>query len=332
MSAKIRKSLIILGIVLLVLILAIVAIAVIPKLGKTEDEGFSSLFTITDPVAVSFGGEEVVDYVLVDGVWCYAENESWPIKQNGVTRIVDRLSEIVPSRTIEIADSLSSYGLEPAFYTLTVKDAEGKSETVYFGTAAGNNGVYAMTGAKDTLYILPTENNIVSFVSSTLFNMLDPQLPASMGENAISEMTVSYGGKSATFTRDADADSWSYLMEDGTYVVEEEHSAIGSDGESHTVRKYLNDVGEAITNVKSKGVMGYECTDAELNDMGFDDPLVLDVTKTDGTHMVYYIGDVFSDANGKEYCYFTFEGSNAVFCMLGESKAPFIELVDVLGR
>ncbi|MBQ8830271.1 MAG: DUF4340 domain-containing protein [Oscillospiraceae bacterium] len=332
MSAKIKKSLIILVIVLAVLILAAVAIAVIPKLSADEGDELTSLFTITDPVSVAFGGSEVEEYVLTDGTWCYAENTSWPIKQNGVTRIVERLSEIIPSRSLEVSDSLAAYGIEPAQYTLTVTDANGKSETVYIGNTAGESGVYAMTGDKDVLYILPTDSNIVSYVASTIYNMLDPELPASMGENAISEMTVSYGGKSATFTRDADNDSWSYLMEDGTYVVEEEYSAIGSDGKSHTVRKYLNDVGEVIPDVKSKGVKGYECSDAELSDMGFDDPVVLEISKTDGTFIVYRIGGSFTDDYGTEYSCFTVDGNPAVFYMPAASVAPFIELVNVLGR
>ena len=174
MSAKIKKSLIILAIVLLVLILAAVAIAVIPKLNAKEEETLSSLFTVTDPVSVAFGGSEVEEYVLENGTWCYAENTSWPIKQNGITRIVERLPQIVPTRTLEVSDSLEAYGIEPAQYTLTVADASGKSETVYFGTAAGDSGVYAMTGAKDVLYIIPTDSNIVSFVASTIYNMLDP--------------------------------------------------------------------------------------------------------------------------------------------------------------
>ena len=332
MSAKIKKSLIILAIVLVVLILAAVAIAVIPKLNAPVTEDFSTLVTITDPVSVSFGGETVTEYVLVGDTWCYAGNTQWPIKQNGVIRIIERLPQLIPSRTLEINDSLSSYGLDPAYYTLTVADAEGKSETVYFGTAAGDQGVYAMTGEKDTLYILPADSNIVSFVASSLYNMLDPDVPPSMGENAISEMTVSFGGKSASFTRNADEDSWSYLMEDGTYVVEEDFSAVGSDGESHTVRKYLNDVGDVIPSVKSKGVMGYECTDAELSEKGFDNPLVLYVNKTDGTTFTYYIGANFTDAVGTEFTYFMVEGSPAVFYMAGTAVAPFIELVNVLGR
>ena len=332
MSAKIKKSLIILVTVLLVLILAAVAITVIPKLKDKDDANLPSLVSITDPVSVTFGGSEVTEYVLVDSTWCYAENTSWPIKQNGVTRIVERLPQLIPSRTLEVSDTLAAYGIEPAQYTLSVTDANGKTETVYFGKSAGDGSVYAMTGSKDVLYILPTDNNIISFVASTIYNMLDPELPSSMGENAISEMTVSYGSKSASFTRDVDEDSWSYLMEDGTYVVEEEYSAIGSDGESHTVRKYLNDVGAAIPNVKSKGVKGYECTEAELSKMGFDSPVTLEVLKTDGTNVVYYMGSTFTDANGTEYCYLMVEGNPAVFCMPAGSVTPFIELVNVLGR
>jgi len=332
MSAKIKKSLKILAAVLLVLILAAVAIAVIPKLGADDAEPLSSLFTVTDPVSVSFGGSEIEEYVLDGGVWHHSENPAWPIKQNGVTRIVERLSQIVPTRTLEVSDNLEAYGIEPAQYTLTVTDASGKTETVYFGKSAGDSGVYAMTGAKDVLYIVPTDTNIVSYLASTLYNMLDPELPPSMGENAISEMTVSYGGKSATFTRDSDEDSWSYLMEDGTYVLEEDYSAVGSDGESHTVRKYLNDVGAVIPDIKSKGVKGYECTDAELSEMGFDDPIVLEISKADGTSMVYRIGGSFTDDYGSEFYCFTVDGSPAVFYMLASPVAPLIELVNVLGR
>lgn len=331
MSAKIRRSLIILVIVLVLLLAAAAAAFIIPKLGKDTAKD-TPLLTVEAPVKVAFGaGENVNEFILDGEVWRYADNTSYPIKQTGITRIINTVPKVTAVRTIDANDSLSAFGLEPVEYTLTLTGADGKTETLYIGSSVGENECYAKLAGSDTIYTIAGNTNIVSFVASTLYAMLDPELPPSMGENAISEMTVEYGGKSASFKHDEE-DGWRYLTENGEYVAEEDYSAVGSDGESHTARKYLNDVGDAIPDFKSKSCRGYDPTEAELSEMGFDKPLTVKVTKTDGTYMVYHVGETLTDTSGKEYNYFIVEGNPALFCMESATVLPFIELVNVLGR
>ena len=329
MSAKIRKALIILAIIL-VLIIAAAAVLLIPKAAGGDTASGASVITVTDPVKVSFGSPEPAEYVLEGDVWHYSGDTTYPIKQNGVSRIIKALPKLVPVRTIEASDALSAYGLDPADFTLVLTDAEGNTQTVYFGSAAGDLGSYIKLEGDDNIYIIATDSNIVSFVATSLYDMIDAELPASMGESAISEMTVTYGGKSVSVKfKD---DSWYYLTESGEYVAEEDFSAVGSDGESHTVRKYMNDVGDAIPELKSRDCRGYNPTPEYLSEIGFDDPIIVTVLKTDGTSLTYRIGGTLTDTSGTEYNYFTVDGNPALFCMYASAIPPFTELVNVLGR
>lgn len=330
MSAKIKRSLIILLIVLVIIIAAAAAAILIPKAKNDDAAASGSIITVTNPVKVSFGSNEPVEYILEGDLWYYSEDTTYPIKQNGITRIINALPKLIPTRTIEASDELSAYGLSPADYTVILTDAEGNTQTLYLGSAAGDSGSYAMVDGDSTIYIIPQNTNIVSFAASTLYSMIDADLPPSMGESAVLEMTVSYGGKSVSVKQKDE--SWYYLTESGEYVVEEDFSAVGSDGESHTVRKYMNDVGNAISDFKSRSCRGYNCTPEQLSEYGFDNPLIVTVLKTDGTTLTYRVGGTLTDSAGTEYNYFTVDGNPALLCMDSSAIPPFIELVNVLGR
>lgn len=329
MSAKIKKSLIILLSILIVLLAAIAAAIIIHMLKSNNAETSSPIFTVTDPVQISFGpsGSES-EYILDGDVWCSSDRTDIPIKQTDITRILNLLPELSSDRTIEAIDSLSSYGLDPAKYSLTLTAPDGTVQTLMIGSSAGDAGTYAKLSESESIIILPIDTNLVSFVSSTFMDMIDADAPSSMGESAISEMTVSLNGKSASFKQDDDG--WYFLNEAGEYIPEENFSAVGSDGESHTVRKYLNDVGDAVSSFKSQGCMGYNCTNTELAAMGLDSPFTVSIIKTDETEVTYYIGNSFTHTDGSVYYYFTTKDNPAVFRMTESAAAPFIELATVL--
>lgn len=331
MSAKIRKTLIVLLIVMVLLIGALAALLIIPKLGSKESEE-GPVLTVTDPVKVAFGPDvRISEYVIEDGTWYYADDPTWPIKQNGVTRILDTLPKVIPAKRMAAADDLSAYGLDEPGMTLTLTGADGTLQSLYIGNAASDKGNYAKTSMSDDILVLSTDTNIVSFLASSINDMMDTDPPSSFNEVTVFGLTVSGGGKTAAFVQQQE-DEWRYMGPDGKYVAEEDYSAVGSDGESHTVRKYLNDVGDVISSFKSNGNVDYGCTEEELASYGLDDPITVTVQKTDDTVIVYLIGSRFTDSNGSDYYYFTTEGSPAVFRMSADTVTPFIELLTVLGN
>lgn len=331
MSAKIQKTLIVLLIVMVLLIGTLAAILIIPKL-SSKDKAESPVLTVTDPVKVAFGPDvRVSEYVIEDGTWYYADEPSWPIKQNGVTRILDTLPKVVPAKRMAAADDLSAYGLDEPSMTLTLTGADGTEQTLYIGSTAADKGNYAKTSMSDDILIISTDTNIVSFMASSISDMMDTDAPSSFNEATVFALTVSGGGKTAAFVQQQEGE-WRYMGPDGKYIAEEDYSAVGSDGESHTVRKYLNDVGEVISSFKSNGNIDYGCTEAELAAYGLDDPITVTVQKTDDTEIIYLIGSRFTHSNGSDYYYFTTEGNPAVFRMIADTVTPFIELLTVLGN
>lgn len=332
MSAKIKRSLIIL-IGILILLVAIISAVIISSALKSNSEKISSpAFTVTDPVRISFGpnGNES-EYISDNGIWYSSERADIPIKQTCITQILNLLPELYAKRTIEPVDALSSYGLDPAAYILTLTDSDGTAQTLMIGSSAGDAGTYAKYSESSVIIILPSNTKLVSLVASTLTDMIDADAPSSMGESAITEMTVSLNGKSASFKQEDDG--WYFLDESGEYIPEENFSAIGSDGESHTVRKYLNDVGDSVSSFKSNGCMGYNCTNDELSEMGLDNnTFTVSIIKTDETEVTYYIGNSFTHTDGSTYYYFTTKDNPAVFRMSEAAVAPFLDLAKVLGK
>ena len=330
MTAKSRKAIIILSAVLVLLIAVGILTVMLPRLSKGGDEN-TMLYGIASPTALSWSGSgtDACSFTLDGGVWYYTENRDYPIKQSSVTQIVSSLSNLTPTRTFSPAEALSSYGLDPAEHTLTARDEGGNEFTIYIGSLAGEKLCYAMTGNSDDISVIPYD--LQNLLPDSVYEMIDGETISAPSASDITALIITLGGISASFTQDDS--SWYYLTESGEYIPEEEFSAVGSDGEAHTVRKYLNDIESALSSLRSSGCCGYLCTDEEFDAMGLmDGALTAEFTMSDGSVKAYIIGSEFSDDTGGIYYYFTAPGLSGVYKMSSAAAAALFEAVSALGR
>lgn len=322
---------IILSVVLVLLIALCILLVMLPRLYKNDTDA-GHIETITNPVKISFnggGGQDIYEFVLKDGTWSYTGNTAYPIAQTYLVRIINALSQLQAQRIIAISDSMASYGLDPAKYILTVQDENGKTLSMKIGTSAGEDSCYALVEGVDGICIIPA--SLSGHLTRNIFEMIDSESISSMSEEDITDITISAEGTSAVF-RQEDG-TWYYLSESGEYVVEEDYSAVGSDGESHTVRKYLNDISDALPSIKSSGCCGYFSTADELSRMGLTSPaLTAKFTMSNGTVNTYLIGESFSDEEENTYHYFTMPGLDGVYKMELSGAAPLFEALKALGR
>lgn len=330
MTAKSRKAIIILSAVLAVLIAAGILTVTLPRLSKGGDEN-APLCGISSPTGLSWSGSgtDECSFTLDGGVWYYTENRDYPIKQSSFTQIVSSLSDLTPTRTFTPTEALSSYGLDPAEHTLTARDKSGNEFTLYIGSLAGAKLCYAMTGNSDDIYVIPYD--LQDLLADSVYEMIDGETFSAPSASDITALKITQGDISASFTKDDGG--WYYLTESGEYVPEEEFSAVGSDGEEHTARKYLNDIEAALSSLRSSGCCGYLCTDEELDSMGLGtSALTAEFTMSDGSVKAYIIGGEFSDDTGGMYYYFTAPGLSGVYKMTSAAASPLFEAVSALGR
>jgi hypothetical protein len=333
MTAKSRKAVIILSAVLVLIIAAGILAAVLPGLLKSG--GDESFFSISSPVRISWSGSgfDQCGFILEDGVWYYSENKDYPIKQSDLAEIASLLTELEPSRSFDPSDELSSYGLDADTYTLTAEDENGSEFILHIGALAGDGACYAMTGSSDKIYVISSD--IEGSLEGGLYEKVESETISAPTLSDVAVLTITMDGITASFTHeidDEDMDVWYYLAESGEYVAEENFSAVGSDGEEHTVRKYLNDIEDIVSSLRSSGCCGYLCTDAELENMGLGSTaLKAEFTMSDGTVKTYIIGSEFSD-DTDIYSYFTMDGLSGVYKMSSSASSPLFEAVTALGR
>lgn len=328
MTAKSRKAVIILSAVLVVLIAIGISTVMLPRLSGSEES--AQLYDISSPTELSWSvsGMDTCSFAIDGGVWYYTENRDFPIKQSALTQIVSFLSSLTPTRTFAPSDELSSYGLDPAEYTLTARDESGKEFTLYLGSLAGEKLCYAMTDKSSDIYVIPYD--LQDLLSDSIYEMIESETISAPQLSDVTALKITQGDVSASFTHDDSG--WSCLTNDGEYIPEEELSAVGSDGEVHTARKYLNDIEAVLSSLRSSGCCGYLCTVAELDAMGLgDSALTAEFSMSDGSVKAYIIGSEFSDDTGSMYYYFTAPGLDGIYIMPSEAAAALLEAVSALG-
>jgi len=311
MTKKIVRGLIILCAIVLVLALALTAVILIPKLTNKDDSGVeTSLCSLGDITGLNYTcGDTVYHFVLTDGTWSCTEYPDYPISQNRLSRICSALGAVTATNTFEAQSSLSDYGLEPAACSVTAVNAEGDSFTLQTGSSCGDSSVYALTNTVDGVCVVGSTIN--TYLSYQLMEMVDAGSTPSVTEAEQVSLALEQNGKAVRLSQKDG--SWYLEQPDGSSLQEENVSAVGPDGESHTLRKYLNDISNQLSDMKTSKLCSYGCTEEELAAYGLDNPLVITFTAQDGTETIYQLGNSISDSDGTTMWTLTIPDSGGVF-------------------
>lgn len=177
----------------------------------------AQLDSVTE-LSVTPSGGETLTFVAQDGVWSWAGDSDFPVKQSAITAVTDLLTALEAEQTIENPDALADYGLEEPSYVLSGLNGE-----VSFRLSIGNKS------AGGTYYVSVEGDPAVYTVAGGLalavdFSLLDvcqtESLPAM---NASTVQSVTIGGSTLEkVTDEEEASAW-YLdgaeVDSGDYMT-----------------------------------------------------------------------------------------------------------------
>lgn len=139
---------------LLSLAVLIVAAVVVSRLnfnsdGEPEADTSSVMFSVSTDAVTGLAWtyeDETLSFSRNDGVWRYDDDAVFPVDAEPLENMLDTLSEIVSSKTLEKVEDLSQYGLAEPVCTVTVT-ADGASRQILLGNETSMGGsIYASVG------------------------------------------------------------------------------------------------------------------------------------------------------------------------------------------
>lgn len=174
-----KKLTLLLAVLVLLLAVTCAVLKFAPEDTDTEqEEPGVSVFTL-DPEAVTeltwtWEGETLT-FVRTDGVWSYAEDGAFPLKESCLTSMLAALSDVVASKTIEEPEELSQYGLEEPACTVTVT-ADTTAELL-IGDETGIGGERYLSVGDGNVYLV--DESILDSFSYQLLDLVEKEsIPA----------------------------------------------------------------------------------------------------------------------------------------------------------
>ena len=322
MTRKSKTALVVLCIVFAVLLAALLLLILLPK-GDGSSETIVQFESVSS-IAFDGGSGQTYEYETEDGTWICTLDHTVPLNQNIFTRITGYLKSLTSLAEMEISDTLEAYGLSDPAMTFSAKSEDGTSIYLLIGNNAGEDGYYAMENGGDKIYIL--ESAFVDSISYDLFALVEKEEIQALAADNITGIRLTYDGTQASFIREDDG--W-YMDTENGFIKEEDYSAPDSLGETHTVRKYINDIENSLSSIKASLCIDYNGLMGA--DYGFDTGLTAEFDLSTGDTVTFYVGDSFRTEDTDQYFYFTLPGYSGVYAMTGSPGNALYEAAYALG-
>lgn len=284
------KKLLWLLLVLAVLIGATAAASLLePESG--EEDTSTTVFSL-DPDSVTELGWEYSEEILFtasEAGWVCAQDEAFPVDVSFLDAMLETLTEVRSSKTIEGAEDLDQYGLEVPVCVVTVTTDETYTLAIGLETSVGGER-YFSTG-DGNVYLV--DSGIIDSFRYGLYDVLQHQTVPEV--EALTGMTVALdsGGYEITRLEDsglAYSDEYVWFMGDKALDTELTESLIAM-----------------VTNLNLSQCVDYDADD--LSVYGLDEPAAI-VTILDGGEAAFTleIGDAADDV-----CYIRLGGSKMIY-------------------
>lgn len=298
------KKLLAMAAALILLVGATFAATKLNPENETEEETDTVILEL-DPEtidSVSWDYSEAVSFVRTDGGWEYADDPVFPLDETFLDGILETLSQVLASKTIEGAEDLDQYGLEVPVCAITVTAGESTYELA-IGEETGMGGErYFSTG--DGMVYLVEESAIDPF-SYGLYDLLSYETIPTMED--VTALTVESDVQSYVLEYLPDSglaysDEYVWFMEGtalDTDLTQALVETVTSMAWSQCVSYYAEDLSVYGLDTPTVTVtVGY--TDEEGNDQSFvlqigDEATGGSYARLDGSHMVYLIDASISE-------------------------------------
>ena len=287
MSKRSARALIWLGIAAAVLVLALALLLILPRLSGRGKDNASVLVPLEEIDTLTFNcGDDVCTFKKAEDTWSYESDASLPISQGRLNRLANALEGLSADRVFTDGEALSAYGLEPAAYTVRVSAADGSSVELLLGNSCGDSSIYAVSDRIPGICVI-SDTLTKYYLGHSLLEMLDVDPSPLVTEADQVSLRLTFGNGVVTLTQEDG--SWFLETADGP-VKEDDLSLTDPEEGEHTLRKYMNDLADALPSLKTSSLAGYKCDAEELTAFGLDQPLTAVFTAADGRRSPIFWG------------------------------------------
>jgi hypothetical protein len=341
---KQARTLIILGVVLVVCIGAYIGVTVYNTVqAQKAAEAAKAPQLWGDgrgaPVTISYTtGDKTLSFKQEGGSWTVADNKDFPLNQTSLTGLASSLQSLAAVRTIDIAAPLATYGLDAPAYTLTASDSGGNSLTLLIGAENGGN-YYAMT--KDGNKVYTISSAIVGNMKPDLLGMISLDKIHSVTSSNTDTITVTSGSASLQLDKHLNKDNtttWFIVRGDTFTAADEFVPAVPSE---KTPVKLIEGAVSGLSSFRFSSCAAYQPTADALKTFGLDVPqLTVKIDYTDVTgqgtleqkstkgSVSLELGVQLADGSGY---YARLPGSNQVNVLPLGAVTPLLDALAALG-
>lgn len=256
------KKLLYLSLALVVLLAAAFAASKLnPELNVSEEEDTSSVIFTLDTDSVTALSVNGLGFEKDGDDWLYTGDSAFPLNDSYVKTMLDTLSSISASKTIESPEDLSQYGLEEPEYTICVNS--GSETEILIGSESSMGGERYLYLGDGNVYLVDAD--ITGSFSYELMDMVETELIPAMSD--ISRFTVQSGEKSYELC----------YLEDSGLAYSDEYVWFYKDGEDYlTLDTSLADsFVRKVSAVSWSSCVSYNADDEALASYGLDAPQVI---------------------------------------------------------
>lgn len=251
---------------------------------KTSETAFET--TVDDiSEAVFKSGENEYKFTKSDDIWKYNGEENFPLDQSAFEEIISKFEKIAADRVLEKPDNISEYGLDNPTVTVSLKDKDGKEQTLQFGDTNSVTSSSYMTLNKDNEKVYMVSSTIVTSLQFDINDLAEKETFPSITD--ITGVIMERNGQTFSVFKDSSSSTgWTVTGWDGTK----------KDAGSSQVSEFTN----PITSLSWSSFISQNTED--LSQYGLDNPTIITIN--------YQVTETKSTDKTKDDSADTADGSN----------------------
>ncbi|UOX57045.1 DUF4340 domain-containing protein [Clostridia bacterium UC5.1-1D4] len=262
---------------------------------KTSETAFET--TVDDiSEAVFKSGENEFKFTKSDDIWKYNGEENFPLDQSAFEEIISKFEKIAADRVLEKPDNISEYGLDDPTVTVSLKDKDGKEQTLQFGDTNSVTSSSYMTLNKDNEKVYMVSSTIVTSLQFDINDLAEKETFPSITD--ITGVIMERNGQTFSVFKDSSSSTgWTVTGWDGTK----------KDAGSSQVSEFTN----PITSLSWSSFISQNTED--LSQYGLDNPTIITIN--------YQVTETKSTDETKDDSADTANGSNTTDNKSKDAKA-----------
>ena len=255
-----------------------------------EDEGIAEAALDGDSLtSLSWTADgETLSLVKEEDTWSYEADGSFPLNPDVPQNMVEALSGLTASRTVDNPEALSEYGLDEPVLTITATGTDGGETTFALGDQNEMTDEYYLlcNGDESRLYLV--DSTLYNAFSLGLYDMVEMEPLPDFGTVTALTIAQPSGGLELKYVEDSS----------GLYFNSAYHWFLDRDGEQLALdASKVSTLNGNITGLSWQSCVAYNADEAALAGYGLDDSSAVVVTLTYELTETVETGETDEDGN-----------------------------------